>query len=176
MSWESELGSFACTAGILPISHLPGPQVTFLDRHLHCTQERRGTEASCGPGDCRCGCLAMGTLHYLDDLKVREGKAGAEVHGTMVVQDTLRLEKAVTIAMGTVSPGEWSKCAWIEPLQQRGLICPLCNGSKKQPRCGEQVWRTRVCTSEHGRNFLNTLRPNLCCPALVGTSLLSTQF
>lgn len=42
----------------------------------------------------------MGTLHYLDDLKVREGKAGAEVHGTMVVQDTLCLEKAVTVAMG----------------------------------------------------------------------------
>lgn len=84
----------------------------------------------------------MGTLHYLDDLKVREGKAGAEVHGTMVVQDTLCLEKAVTIAMGTVSAGEWSKCAWIEPLQQCGLICPLCNGSEKQlgvgSRCGER--------------------------------------
>lgn len=60
----------------------------------------------------------MGTLHYLDDLKVREGKAGAEVHGTMVIQDTLCLEKAVTVAMGTVSAGEWSRCAWIEPLQQ----------------------------------------------------------
>lgn len=78
--------------------------------------------------------------------------------------------------VGTVSAGEWSKCGWLEPLQQQyGHVCLLCNGGGDSLGV-EQVWRRKGCTSIHGRIFLNALRPNICSPALVASSLLSTQF